>query len=220
MKALIKGAAIGGRKGGDGDNAGTRIRSGRDYIAGTGANSRLFKDRDPDHTSAAEAQRKASRRPGTPENDDANEGFDDRWAWDQRTALGANKRDVWSIPTQGYPGAHFATFPEDLAATCIKAGTSERGVCVECSAPYVRETELLYEARLESIATTTGWRPSCNHTGITMPAIVLDPFMGSGTTARVCIEYGRDFTGYEISPEYHRLIEDRLGFFYQKLGEV
>ena len=36
---------------------------------------------------------------------------------------GANARSVWTIATQPYPGAHFATFPPELAARCIKAGT-------------------------------------------------------------------------------------------------
>jgi DNA modification methylase len=31
-----------------------------------------------------------------------------------------NKRSVWTITTKPYKGAHFATFPEDIPATCIK----------------------------------------------------------------------------------------------------
>jgi site-specific DNA-methyltransferase (cytosine-N4-specific) len=34
-----------------------------------------------------------------------------------------NRRSVWSIPTQAYSGAHFATFPEALVEPCILAGT-------------------------------------------------------------------------------------------------
>jgi DNA modification methylase len=36
---------------------------------------------------------------------------------------GANRRSVWTIATQPYSGAHFATMPPELAETCIKAGT-------------------------------------------------------------------------------------------------
>jgi DNA modification methylase len=36
--------------------------------------------------------------------------------------------------------------------------------------------------------------------------IVLDPFMGSGTTAKVALELGRHYVGYEIDPKYERLI--------------
>ncbi len=35
---------------------------------------------------------------------------------------GRNKRTVWTIPTKGFRGAHFATFPEDLVRPCILAG--------------------------------------------------------------------------------------------------
>lgn len=34
-----------------------------------------------------------------------------------------NARTVWTIATQPYPGAHFATFPPELAERCIKAGS-------------------------------------------------------------------------------------------------
>lgn len=48
-------------------------------------------------------------------------------------------RNVWTIATHAYPQAHFATFPPELAERCIKAGTSERGCCAQCGAPWVRE---------------------------------------------------------------------------------
>ena len=34
-----------------------------------------------------------------------------------------NTRTVWTIASQPFPGAHFATFPEELPARCIKAGS-------------------------------------------------------------------------------------------------
>lgn len=40
--------------------------------------------------------------------------------------------------------------------------------------------------------------------------IVLDPFMGSGTTAVAAIETGRHFIGYELSPEYCALANERI----------
>lgn len=42
-----------------------------------------------------------------------------------------NKRSVWTIPTQGYPGAHYATFPEALAEPCILAGCPTGGVVLD-----------------------------------------------------------------------------------------
>lgn len=39
----------------------------------------------------------------------------------------ANKRSVWTIATQPFKDAHFATFPEELPHTCILAGCPEGG---------------------------------------------------------------------------------------------
>ena len=38
-------------------------------------------------------------------------------------SAGRNKRTVWTIATQPYKEAHFATFPEELAKLCILAGS-------------------------------------------------------------------------------------------------
>lgn len=40
--------------------------------------------------------------------------------------------------------------------------------------------------------------------------VVLDPFMGSGTTAVAALEAGRCYVGYELSPDYHARAENRL----------
>ncbi len=40
--------------------------------------------------------------------------------------------------------------------------------------------------------------------------VVLDPFMGSGTTARVAKTHGRQFVGFELNPKYHKLATERL----------
>lgn len=54
---------------------------------------------------------------------------------------GRNKRDVWTLTTKPYKGAHFATFPPELVEPCILAGTSEGGCCSVCAAPYTRILE-------------------------------------------------------------------------------
>lgn len=41
---------------------------------------------------------------------------------------GANRRSVWTIASTGYPGAHFATFPRELAELCIRAGCPIGGI--------------------------------------------------------------------------------------------
>jgi DNA modification methylase len=44
---------------------------------------------------------------------------------------GANRRSVWTIPTQPFPEAHFATFPEALVEPCILAGSAERDAVLD-----------------------------------------------------------------------------------------
>ena len=40
--------------------------------------------------------------------------------------------------------------------------------------------------------------------------LVLDPFMGSGTTAVACINLDRQYVGFEISEKYHNIAIDRV----------
>ncbi len=42
-----------------------------------------------------------------------------------------NKRSVWTIATQPFPEAHFATFPEELPKLCILAGCPEGGTVMD-----------------------------------------------------------------------------------------
>jgi DNA modification methylase len=53
-------------------------------------------------------------------------GFNDLWdamSKAEQQAGGANARNVWTIATQPYSGAHFATMPPALAERCIRAGS-------------------------------------------------------------------------------------------------
>lgn len=52
-----------------------------------------------------------------------------------------NRRSVWLVRLAGYRGAHFATFPPALVEPCVRAGTSERGCCPACGAPWRRIVE-------------------------------------------------------------------------------
>lgn len=78
-----------------------------------------------------------------------------------------NKRSVWTVATQGYKEAHFATFPEKLIEPCVLAGSRDGG-------------------------------------------IILDPFIGSGTTAVVAKKHNRGFIGIELNPEYAEMARRRL----------
>lgn len=49
-----------------------------------------------------------------------------------------NKRTVWTIATKPFKGAHFACMPPALAMIPILAGTSDKGACATCGAPWKR----------------------------------------------------------------------------------
>jgi len=60
-------------------------------------------------------------------------------------------------------------------------------------------------------ATTLGWRPSCKcNAGDPIPQVVLDPFMGSGTTAVAALKLGRHFIGIDLNPEYCEMARKRI----------
>ena len=40
--------------------------------------------------------------------------------------------------------------------------------------------------------------------------VVLDPFMGSGTTGMACVNTGRDFIGIEIDEDYFKIAQARI----------
>lgn len=152
--------------------------------------------------------------------------------------VGRNRRSVWSVNTRPYPGAHFAVFPPDLVEPMILAGTSAMGVCAACRAPWRRVIERTGSSwptrrangypveikgngdalqvqrgvRLGEVATTTtGWQPTCS-CGVAeaVPAVVLDPFSGSGTTGEVALRLGRTYIGIDLNTDYLPLAEERL----------
>ncbi len=50
--------------------------------------------------------------------------------------------------------------------------------------------------------------------------VVLDPFMGSGTTAAVAIEHGRQFIGCELNGDYKSLQDERIAGAHAALAEI
>ena len=51
----------------------------------------------------------------------------------------------------------------------------------------------------------------CVLAGCPENGIVLDPFMGAGTTAVVAVKNGRQYVGFELNPEYIKIAERRIG---------
>ena len=58
-----------------------------------------------------------------------------------RLNAGPHNPNILQMASEGFPGAHFATFPRALPEWCIRASTSEKGCCPECGTPWVRMTE-------------------------------------------------------------------------------
>ena len=57
----------------------------------------------------------------------------------------------------------------------------------------------------------------CIKAGTKEGDVVLDPFMGSGTTALVAQEFGRKWVGVELNPEYAEMARTRIENEQEKL---
>ena len=71
-----------------------------------------------------------------------------------------NRRSVWTITTKPYSGAHFAVMPMDLVEPCIKAGTSQKGCCPTCGAPWERVVNSSRVMRHELPKDDPNYRPA------------------------------------------------------------
>jgi site-specific DNA-methyltransferase (adenine-specific) len=114
--------------------------------------------------------------------------------------LGKNPGDVWRIATRGFPGAHFATFPPELARRPILS-TCPALVCSDCDLAW-------------GPVTLRGGEPAGPHCRLAVaprPGVVLDPFFGTGTVGLVAQQLGRDWLGIELKPEYVEIARERLG---------
>jgi len=115
----------------------------------------------------------------------------------QMNPMGRNRRSVWTIPTQSYTGAHFATWPPQLVELMIKAGSSEKGCCAACGAPWERAGDI--------------WRPTCQCSSkVVNRSVVMDIFSGSATTGMVALQNGRNYIGIDANPDYLDLAKARI----------
>lgn len=141
-----------------------------------------------------------------------------RWKADHQGEL----KDVWKMATQSYPQAHFATFPEKIPELCIKAGTSERGRCPQCGAPWERvvEKEYLTYGRVKgpehhSVAGSmgTGWEG--------VPAARAEVTTKGFQPTCECVEDWKRRCGADKDGEYHgKAIKDYEGTGAENPSEV
>ncbi len=209
-----------------------------DSVARYGRGSRYDDQEEVDAVPYAATRPRGTMRRNPREGVDTNGGGQASEEMGWPLDVGANARTVWRIATEPTPFKHFATMASEVARRCIAAGTSDAGRCPECGAPWKRITERTvtnpgnrttngnierterqraFTERRESFRTTTGWAPQCQHGAdeesdgwAPVPCVVLDPFMGSGTTALVARRMGRHAVGVELSPAYLEIARERL----------
>ena len=154
-----------------------------------------------------------------------NEKRNEPFSWNLHP-LGANPGDVIQINTEPFPDAHFSVFPTKLVEFLIKVGCPEQ-VCKKCGRPRTRIVEKItinaQDKRPDrcqighpqkqrggnSIVYTVGWT-NCGCNAGFEPGIVLDPFLGSGTTALVALQMGRRFIGIELNRSYCEMAIKRI----------
>lgn len=144
-------------------------------------------------------------------------------------------QDAWNIPTHGYPGSHYATFPEALCVKPIEMMCPRR-VCLTCGKPSERIVDITRlnpaddgqrktkagdyrlnahdhapEIGWEMAHTTLGWT-DCGH-NTWRNGLVLDPFAGSGTVLAVAVGHGRDAIGVDLDARNADLAQRRCGMF-------
>lgn len=118
--------------------------------------------------------------------------------------LGKNPGDVWSVAVSRFRGAHFATYPEALVRRMVLAG-SPRMRCTLCRKPWTRQL-----IRDGPHARRKPPRPTCRCDAPAEPGLVLDPFIGSGTTAISAAKLGRDWLGIELNPDFVAMANRRI----------
>ena len=143
---------------------------------------------------------------------------------------GFRASDYESFPGEFGGVDHFATFPEKLVEPLILSGTSAKGCCPACGAPWERVVVRTYHGKTPTVPTgggidsqnnlgedyeqprTTGWRPTCKCSLQVdpVPCTVLDPFAGAGTTLLVADRLGRNAVGIELNATYCKIIRARL----------
>lgn len=124
---------------------------------------------------------------------------------------GKNPGDVWTVPTAADRHGHQATFPEALVERPIFATCPER-ICVQCDSAWMRPTRIVSRRTSEGMRhrREVGELRRCDCFAPVRPGVVLDPFMGTGTTALVAERLNRDWLGIELNPTFIELAEDRL----------
>ena len=100
-----------------------RPTSAHEHVFLFAKRDRYFYDADAiKETATASPRAVSSRSKATDKQQLEGRQLNGNLGWD-RPEMGRNARNVWTIATQPYSSAHFATMPPALAERCIQAGT-------------------------------------------------------------------------------------------------
>ena len=122
---------------------------------------------------------------------------------------------ISTIPWEAFGEAHFATVPATVIESCILAGTSDKGCCAHCGAPWERAIEEYDTGLREKMADgycrplmqtrTLGWTATCECLKPQLvPCTVLDPFSDPETTGVVALDLNRHFIGIQPAHQMSR----------------
>lgn len=113
-----------------------------------------------------------------------------------RLSAGTNPRSTLAWKTRSKQNASFSA-----AVTEVVETRNARDVWTMPSEPYARAHFAVFPTALAR---------RCILAGTQLGDLVLDPFLGSGTTGQVALELGRQFVGCELNPDYKKFIDERL----------
>ena len=186
--------------------------------------------------------REYNPKPGDPNFRNGKEQWGRTFDYAKSCANGRNRRSVWTVATQPYSGAHFATFPPKLIEPCILAGCPDK-CCSVCGKGWERVVERTDEIETSGKGSsfdkgktgerdggdrtqagprfklrTNGFQPSCScGESTSIPGTVLDPFFGAGTSGLVAYKHDRKFIGIELNPDYAKIAAKRIRLECQQL---
>jgi len=121
-----------------------------------------------------------------------------------------NRAGFSTVGTKAIQGTGFGQSSKGLNAQYKGDTRNRRSVWTVTTKPYKGAHFATFPPDLIEPCVLAGSKPG---------DIVLDPFMGSGTTAQVALQHGRQYLGCELNPEYGQLQQQRINAVKEKIKE-
>ena len=217
---------------------GDKVRPSTSYITVATRSAKRWFDLDAvrsEHKEDPTRARNGMKAAANPARNDADDGFGGNPAGAPPLDCWFDQHDTWTITTQPSSLAHYAMWPARLAERLIlmmcpaevACGTPRRrltGPATYVPSATYRGGSMLVDSERVAVgvnqwngdaggkasvirqAPTLGWS-DCGHDNY-RPGVVLDPFVGTGTTLAVADLHGRDAVGIDID-ERNRVLYPR-----------